>query len=205
MYSVINAFHRTIISEIDPQYVKQYEWIREKVEDVDSPQYQQQYRNFWQMNMSRLSSGFYATYFGLLKAPTPLALDSLCQTLCEASTRSTGIRTLQFSFATKLLHIQNPHLPIYDSRVARFYLFEAPASDRPLQERITKLMAFYEFLVAEYARVIDNGLLATAIAAFRERFKPQQHTDEKIVDWLIWALVGLIDDGALLDGRIVYS
>ena len=50
-----------------------------------------------------------------------------------------------------------------------------------------------------------NGLLAPAIAAFRERFHPQHHTDEKIVDWLIWALVGLADEGALLDGRIVYS
>ena len=36
MYSVISAFHQTIISEIDPQYVKQYEWIREKVAQADS-------------------------------------------------------------------------------------------------------------------------------------------------------------------------
>jgi hypothetical protein len=30
------------------------------------------------------------------------------------------------------------------------------------------------------------------------------HSDEKIVDWLIWALVGLADGGALLKEQISY-
>jgi hypothetical protein len=55
-------------------------------------------------------------------------------------------------------------LPIYDSRAARFYLFEAPGSDQPLGERIIKLTAFYEFLEREFARVIHGCLLAPAIA-----------------------------------------
>jgi hypothetical protein len=204
VYPVISAFHQTIIREIDPQYVKQYEWIREKVAEVDSPQYQQQYRDFWRMNVAQLGKSFYTTYFGLLKAPTEHELPGLCDALYEVSTRLDGKRTLQFSFATKLLHLQNPHLPIYDSRVARFYLFKAP-SGGTVEERTKKLTAFHNFLVAEYARVIHNGLLAPAIAALRERFKPRLHTDEKIIDWLIWALVGLAEDGAVLDGRIVYS
>ena len=205
MYSVISASHQTIIREIDPQYVAQYEWIREKVAEADSIQYQREYKDFWRMNVAQLSKSFYATYFGLLKASAPPTLPSLGQTLYESAIRRSGKRILPFSFATKLLHIQNPHLPIYDSRVARFFLFEPPASDPPLQERIAKLTAFYEFLVAEYARVINAGMLAPAIAAFRERFRPHHHTDEKIVDWLIWALVGLAEDGAVLNGRIVYS
>jgi hypothetical protein len=96
-------------------------------------------------------------------------------------------------------------LPIYDSLVARFFLFEAPSSDRPVEERITKLTAFHDFLGTEYARVIKGGQLASAIAAFRQRFNPQQHTDEKIIDWLIWTLVSLADRGALLKSQIVYE
>jgi hypothetical protein len=174
MYSVINRFQQTIISDIDPQYVKQYEWILQNVAQADSADYHQQYRGFWGMNVARLSSGFYATYFGLLKAPTPtLTLASLCDTLYDSSTRDRGKQTLQFSLATKLLHILNPHLPIYDSRVARFYLFKAPTSGS-VKERAEKLTAFHNFLVAEYARVINNSLLAPGIVAFRERFRPQQ-------------------------------
>jgi hypothetical protein len=88
--------------------------------------------------------------------------------------------------------------------VARFYLFKAPTSGT-VKERTEKLTAFHNFLVADYARVINSGLLAPAIAAFRERFKPRHHTDEKIIDCLVWVLVGLAEDGAVLDGRIVYS
>jgi hypothetical protein len=47
--------------------------------------------------------------------------------------------------------------------------------------------------------------LATAIAEFRQRFNPQQHTDEKIIDWLVWKFVALADKGALLNGQIVYE
>jgi hypothetical protein len=204
VYLVINAFHETTISEIDPQYVAQYERIREKVAEIDSEHYRRDYRDFWVMNRSQLSKRFYTTYFGLLKAPTAHELPGLCDALYEVSSRLDGKRTLQFSFATKLVHIQNPHLPIYDSRVARFYLFRAP-SGGTVEERTKKLTALHNFLIAEYARVIHNGLLAPAIGAFRDRFKPRLHTDEKIIDWLIWALVGLAEDGAVLDGRIVYS
>jgi hypothetical protein len=33
--------------------------------------------------------------------------------------------------------------------------------------------------------------LAKSILEFRKRFKPEGHTDEKIIDWLIWKFVGL--------------
>jgi hypothetical protein len=204
MYSVISTFHQTIIGSIPPQYVKQYERIRENVAQADNAEYQKDYKDFWRMNVSQLSKDFYARYFGLLKAPTTPDLSGLCDTLYEVSTRLDGTRTLQFSFATKLLHILNPHLPVYDSRVARFFLLKAHTSGT-VKERTEKLTAFHNFLVADYARIINSGQLAPAIAAFRERFNPQHHTDEKIVDWLIWALVGLGEDGALVDGRIVYS
>ena len=157
------------------------------------------------MNVAQLSSGFYATYFEFLKAPTALALADLCQALYDSSARRDGKQTLQFSFATKLLHTLSPLLPIYDSLVARFFLFKAPPRNRAAPERISKLTAFHGFLVTEYARVIDSGQLATAIEAFRQRFDPKEHTDEKILDWLIWKLVALADEGALLNGQIAYS
>lgn len=104
----------------------------------------------------------------------------------------------------EVLHTLNPRLPIYDSKMARFFLFEAPSSDRPAPERIGKLITFHAFLEAEYKRVFNDGQLATAIDAFRQRFNPERHTDEKIVDWLIWTFVNLADGGALLNGQIVY-
>jgi hypothetical protein len=48
-------------------------------------------------------------------------------------------------------------------------------------------------------------LLTSAIREFRAQFKPPNHSDEKIIDWLIWAYGSLLQDGALLSGQVVYS
>lgn len=205
MYSVISTFQQTILSSTTSEEVSEYDWLRQNLGQAHTTAYQQRFRGFWAMNRAQLSSGFYATYFEFLKTRKPPTLESLCRELYDSSARRNGTRALQFSFATKLLHTLDPTLPIYDSKVARFFLFEAPSSDRPAPERIGRLTAFHDFLRAEYARVINRRQLATAIDAFRQRFKPQQHTDEKILDWLIWKFVNLADDGALLNGQIVYG
>jgi hypothetical protein len=88
--------------------------------------------------------------------------------------------------------------------VARFFLFQAPPSDRPLRERVDNLTAFYSFLKAEYSRILDGRLLASTIELFRAKLDPKEHTDEKILDWIIWKYIKLADAGALLDGQILY-
>ncbi len=205
MYSVINRFQQAIIGAISSQDVADYEWLLQNIARASAASYQEKYRKFWGMNNAAgLSSGFQAAYFGALstgitQSPT---ISSLCQTLYNASTQRGGKKTHQFSFATKLLHMIDPRLPIYSSEIARFYLFQRPSG--PPQQRITSLIAFHNFLINEYARVISSGQLTGAIVAFQQQLKPQRHTDEKILDWLIWALVRLVDDGALLNGQIAY-
>jgi hypothetical protein len=88
--------------------------------------------------------------------------------------------------------------------VARFFLFQAPPSDRPLAERVDKLMAFYSFLKTEYSRILSGGLLASTVELFRTKLDPKQHTDEKILDWIIWKYIKLADDGGLLRRQILY-
>ncbi len=205
MYSIINTVQQAIIGSIPSLDVKEYDRLLDDVGQANSGPFQKRYKAFWGMNRAQLSGKFYNTYFEFLKAPTSPTLANLCQVLHDSATRRNGTRTLQFSFATKLLHTLNPHLPIYDSKVARFFLFEPPSSDQPAPERIGKLITFHAFLEAEYRRVIDGGQLATSIGAFRQQFSPERHTDEKIVDWLIWTLVDLADRGALLNGQIVYT
>jgi len=144
MYSVISTCQQTIIGSITQWEVDEYDWLRQNVGQADTAPYQQRYKYFWGMNVAQLSSSFYTAYFGFLKAPTTLSRNDLCQTLHQSSTRRNGTRTLQLSFATKLLHTLNPQLPIYDSKVARFFLFEPPSSYRPARtnyqtERIPKL------------------------------------------------------------------
>jgi hypothetical protein len=210
MYDLINRFAQTVVGTIPREHVTDYEWLIQNVGQANISGYQSRYRRFWAMNAAQLSPAFYAAYFGTLAAAVsqPPTLSSVAQTLHAASARQNGQKSLQFSFATKLLHITNPHLPIYDSQVAAFYFFvepdRNPKDPKNLQRRISEFVTFHDFLRQEYARVLQNNLLATAIQEFRSRLNPKHFTDEKIVDSLIWAFVGLLWKGALQKGQIAY-
>jgi len=206
MYDLINQFAQTVVSTIPPEHVTDYEWLLQNVGQASTPDYQKRYRRFWAMNAAQLSPSFYATYFNTLVAALsrPPTLSSVAQTLHAASARQNGQKSLQFSFATKLLHMTNQHSPIYDSQVAAFYFFQEPSTEVGLQQRIDSLVALHSFLAEEYARVIKGGLLASAIQEFRLRLKPQRLTEEKVVDSLVWAFVALLRKGALPKGQITY-
>jgi hypothetical protein len=158
------------------------------------------------MNVAQLSPSFYSAYFGGLDAALKqtVSLSEVTRILYDASARRDGRQSVQFSFATKLLHMTNPVLPIFDSQIAGFYFFQESATGLNLQERISGFVAFHDFLVQEYARVLKCGLLVQAIEEYHRRLKPQHVTDEKIVDSLIWAFVGLLRRGALPKGQVTY-
>lgn len=212
MYNLINQHSQRVVGTIPPSHVTEYEWLVGNVGLASTPRYQERYRQYWTMNRARLSPAFYAAYFGALsaaKTQTP-TLGALALTLHAASTNSKGRQSLQFSFVTKLLHMSDQHLPIYDSQVAAFYLFQEPEIKKPkdpedLKRRIGVFTSFHDFLRQEYARAVQNNLLATAVQEFRLRLNPQHFTDEKIVDSLIWAFVGLVWKGALHKGQIAYQ
>jgi hypothetical protein len=206
MYSLINQCAEAILSGIPPDHVSEYDWLLQNLGAIDTSDYRRRYRRFWAMNAAQLSADFYTAYFGALDEARGQAppLDVLSSRLYDASARRDGGQSLQFSFATKLLHMINPRSAIYDSKVARFYFYEAPPSDRPLKERINTLMAFYDFLNREYARILNSGHLTSAIQVFRQRLNPKAFTDEKIIDSLIWAFVVLLENGGLPNSQVVY-
>ncbi len=98
----------------------------------------------------------------------------------------------------------NPVLPVFDSQIAGFYFFQEATTGLNLQERINGFVAFHDFLVQEYPRVLKSGLLAKAILEYRRKLNPQHVSDEKIVDSLIWAFVGLLRKGAIRKGQVAY-
>jgi len=216
MYSIICNNRQAILDVIDQEDKKEkalsiYESL---IQDVKQQpwlaDFEGRYRRFWVMR--GVGIGFYPPYFQALKTACaqPADIGQLCTSLLPFSTRKKKgtqqiIQTLQFSFPTKLCHTADPHLPIYDVRVARFYLFQEPSSSLPSSVRIAGYVGFYDFLKNEYSRVLTHNLLKPAIDDFRKRFKPKQHTDEKIIDWLIWAFIDWADKGALLKGQIPYA
>jgi hypothetical protein len=198
-YSLINQFGRKIVETFPPRFVTEYEWLIRNLGQAGTERYQKRYRSYWAMNAARLSTEFYVTYFEILntaasEAPT---LSEVVLALYEPSARRDGTKSIQFSFATKLLHMANPDLPIYDKNVAQFYSFQPPPSTISRDSRIRALVGFHELLRSEYAGVLEQGLLKGPIDEFRNQFRPQLLTDHRVIDFLIWQTVELQAKGDL--------
>jgi hypothetical protein len=209
MYDLINTYSERVLELISQEqgYIEEYEHLAREIGDARSAAYRAQYVKFWAMGAARLSEKFKDVYFDMLKSsavPTQ-ELEEVVRVLYDASANSKGRHSIQFSFATKLMHMKNRRLPIYDSQVAAFYFFQPPRTGRDQSERIARFMSFYQFLVFEYRRILDQNLLARPIEAFRNRFAPTYFTDEKIIDSLIWAFVGLLNKDAVWRNQITYG
>jgi len=206
MYNLINNNIPMTLQKIEGPWVNEYDWLISHLQDCDQPAYQRRFKVFWRLNAARLCEPFCEAYFQELQSARENIpdLSHLAMALHATPTHQNGRRSLQFSFASKLLHMVSPSMPIYDSLVAAFYFYEEPSRKLPMNRRVDSLVGFHSFLCTEYQRILKNNLLAPSIAAFRKKFHPQNFSDEKIIDSLIWGYVSLSKDGAVAGGQIQY-
>jgi predicted nuclease of restriction endonuclease-like (RecB) superfamily len=143
---------------------------------------------YWKMNVARFSNEFKEKYFKLLSnlLSTPnLDLESLLYTLYDIPTHKDR-RSLQSSFATKMLNTINPNQVIYDSLVCEFYNIKPKYNQKELSLKIDKTVHICNFLSDEYDIVLKGGILKSAIEHFKIVLKPKHFSDKKIIDSLIW-------------------
>jgi hypothetical protein len=210
MYSVINQNIDHILKELAEKEkdLKTYSWLLEHITEgivSEDMEYQKKYRNFWRMRF--LSEHYCRQYFRYLehnKKRDLIEPVAVCRALQHASQqkRDDGlIDIIQFSFATKLTHMVDQKLPIYDNTVKSFFFLQEPKSSLPFEDRLRGYDSIYRFLLQEYQRVLERNLLQPSMRAFRQRFPPDvfRNSDVKVIDWLIWTFVSLArrDDGFL--------
>ena len=138
MYHFINAQIDFIIESFDVDHIRKYDWLVEHLYQVRNEQFQKEYRIFWRMNAARLSQNFCDKYFEILqdKQQDQLDFKGIVYSLYNVPSNSKGKKSLQFSFCTKLAHMVNQNLPIYDSLISEFYFFE-PNVRMELDDRIS--------------------------------------------------------------------
>jgi len=214
MYAIINQNTEALLDSINPTAdIDPYVWLLGELPIVNVAQHQEfqrVYRRYWQLNPARLSEGYLTAYFGHLEQlkgqPEYVTVEAVARHLLPIPTHGNGRQSLQFSFASKLVHMLNPEQPVYDSMVERFFFLPTGRTNETTEQKIARLLISYEFLHAEYGRVLEQALLAQAIARFRERFLVNAaYTDRKIIDTLIWKFVGFLKAGALRNGVVVYG
>jgi|WetSurSiteA1Bulk_404760.scaffolds.fasta_scaffold49681_1 hypothetical protein len=199
MYGIINQNIDRMLDSVDEDKdIHRYLDLLNRFRNVDvarNPEFKSKYCEYWGLNGAGLGQNFRSAYFELMEGlrgrPTP-SIGEVTRIFYEVPSNKNGRKTLQFSFASKLLHTLDPHRPIYDSMVATFYRFTVPVSTKNFEVRLQSFLSFYGFLVLEYKKVLSNGSIQQPIAHFRNRFSvPDEYTDEKIIDTLIWLAMDL--------------
>jgi hypothetical protein len=212
MYARLNENIDLLCSQIDPvsdirPYVQLTEILWKTNVSADDD-FQRTYRKYWQLNAARLGSQFvsaYFTYFENLKQANEIALERVVRDLFEIPTHGDGRQSVQFSFASKMVHMLRPRVPVYDSMVEAFFFLPSGSQPEKMERKLKRLLESHRFLTTEYDRVLREGLLRPAITTFRTRFcVGNDYTDEKIIDTLIWKFVSFARSGAIRDRAISY-
>ncbi len=213
MYALIDQHIEQLLSTVDEQReIQPYVWLIQNFSRVDvaaDKDYQRKYKNYWQLNAALLSQDFCTSYFILLeksKLAENIDVETIARRLLETPTHRNARRSLQFSFSSKLAHMLNHYLPVYDSMVEAFYFLPTDSGTQNVETKLQRLLASYRFLVSEYARVLNEGILAPSIARFRDRYSlGQEYSDVKVIDTLLWTFVGFLKKGAIRAGAVVYG
>lgn len=207
MYHLINKHIQAVLRSIPRNHVTEYDWLRQNLNLCGTPPYQTRYKNYWRLNAARLSANFCNVYFQALQAAKTKCPEAgrLTQRLYATPTHENGRQGLQFSFATKLVHMVDPTTPIYDSLIAGFYFWQEPSRKLSVAQRVAEFTKFHVFLTNEYRRILRQNLLSTSIQNFRNHFSPRHFTDEKVIDSLLWAYVALLRNGGITNGTVIYQ
>ena len=96
--------------------------------------------------------------------------------------------SIQFSFVTKLANTIDPSLPIYDSEVAKMYVYsQTPKKDHT--ERLRNLMEFYTKISNDYKHFAKNGDFNKILLIFDKKFSSLENriSITKKLDFIIWS------------------
>ena len=144
MYTTINKNIDKLLKLIDPvKDIGNYIWLLENIRNTDvtvDKGFQIIYQDYWGLTNAGLSSAFIAAYFKHLQFlkmnPRIIDVKTVATTLYGIPTHIDGSKSLQFSFASKMVHMLCPNLPIYDHMLEMFSFFRRSALERILNQSL---------------------------------------------------------------------
>ncbi len=213
MYRLINENLPELFNSIDQhKIIDPYCELVRAVRDMGVPlgvRFKQIYRKYWAMNAARLGEPFDDGYFARLdKCRKGPRIDVHGAAMELISLSATNLRpSVQFSFATKLVHMVHSDRPIYDRNIRSFLFLPSVETLNDPKAKLLRLMAHHDALIEEYRSVLQKGQLKAAIDDLRAKFKlaPSDYSDTKAIDTLIWSFVTFIRRHPLGKRALSYS
>ena len=164
---------------------------------INLPLFRFVYRSFYRMSRNvPAGSDLDESYFKLLFDPKiqKLAKEDSKKALEQVLTKLYNIdKTWHFSFATKMLHTMNPHLPIYDSIIAKRlklphcqWIRKGKNSKEAYQKELNNRIKIY----SELKNQIDIGVKvkenSNIIIKWKQKYDAEKISNEKALDFILW-------------------
>lgn len=180
---------KEILSRINKESVVVYLFLKNEYKKGDiknNSLFQFVFRSYYRLDSAGLSDKQKTEYFKLL-ANGEDNLKTILDNLYELPSLKTN-NTIQFSFATKLLHTIDNGKPIFDAEVA--IVFGKSRQGKTKEEKIKSCLGIYEFLGSMYSDLLKDERIKELISKFRSKFSVDKNkiSDIKVLDFIVWSL-----------------
>jgi hypothetical protein len=179
-----------ILSNIKDESVRVYLFLKDEYKKGDvknNTLFQFVFKSFYKLNIAGLGEDL-PTYFFKLLANKKDDLEYILLELYEIPTlNAKNKNTIQFSFATKLLHTLDNNKPIFDSEVSD--VIDKRRTGRTKEEKIKSCIEIYKGMRPLYLRLLESKV-KEVIEKFRIKFEVDESkiSDIKALDFIIWSL-----------------
>jgi len=189
----IEEKQKNILSNLNSESIAVYIFLKNeyaKGKILDNFVFQFVFRTYYRLDNAGLSDGIKRRFFELLDQKQ-INLETILSELYEIPTLK-GKKTVQFSFATKLLHTINSNKPIFALEISRVTNIRPTGSG---EAKIHSCIERYDFLEKLYLDMLQDERITNIISEFRLTFKvgDQMMSDTKVLDFIMWSLGKLKD------------
>lgn len=170
----------------------------EKGSIVDNSDFKRVYENFYRLTMAGLTPEWKEAYFKTLDS-RETNLEKILNHLYEIPNRK-GQNSIQFSFATKLIHTIDNTKPIFDSFIGK--MVGQKPKGKTKEDKMQSCGKVYDVLQEVFASALKDDALLRILEEFRGKFGlsgERNISDEKIFDFLLWGL------GKLKENKNIYN
>ena len=182
-----------ILEKMAIEYIDVYLFLKKEFEKgnvSDNFVFQYCFRAYYGLDFSRLTGAMVKRFFELL-AERQTDLDHVLSELYKIKIRNSRgefINSMQFSFATKLLHTIDDDLPIFDHNLGEIFHLEIRGGSK--EDKIASRLDAYEKLKSYYKNLLRDEQMQEVITTFKSKFKINSShlSDTKILDFIFGAL-----------------
>jgi len=182
----------SILEKIDDESVVVYNFLLGRYNGGDITEdflFQFTFRSFYGLDRAGLTPGWKHMFFQIMeenKHNKDIDIHSVGKRLYDIPTQQ-GANSLQFSFITKLINLNDPNRPIYDRYVARVFAFNPPQGPN-LYDRIERFIKFYGEIESTYRWLSEDVKIKEMLKDFDNKFPLNIITDNKKIDFIVWTL-----------------